>query len=92
MKVLIGRAPGICRRLARHEEEAMPEHRRRRATPSSGGKPLAPFGLRAAQTRLLGSGSSMMAKHHLRRRASHPGPRRPQHGLSGLLPRTPNLE
>ena len=67
----------------------MPEHRRRRATPSGGGKPLAPFVLRAAQTRLLCCGSSMMLGHHPRRRASHPDPRRLQHGLSdfchGLL-------
>ena len=67
----------------------MPEHRRRRATPSGGGKPLAPFGLRAAQTRLLCCGSSMVLGHHLCRRASHPDPRRLQHGLSdfchGLL-------
>ena len=66
----------------------MPEHRRRRATPS-GGKPLVPFGLRAAQTRLLCCGSSMMLGHHPRRLASHPDPRRLQHGLSdfchGLL-------
>ena len=47
----------------------MPEHRRRRATPSGGGKPLAPFGLRAAHTRLLCGGS-------------YPDPRRLQHGLS----------
>ena len=67
----------------------MPEHRRRRATPSGGGKPLAPFGLRAAQTRLLCCGSSMMLGHHPCRRASQPDPRRLQHGLSdfchGLL-------
>ena len=67
----------------------MPEHRRRRATPSGGGKPLAPFGLRAARTRLLCCGSSMMLGHHPGRRASHPDPRRLQHGLSdfchGLL-------
>ena len=42
----------------------MAEHRRRRATPSGGGKPLAPFGLRAAHTRLLCCGSSMMLGHH----------------------------
>ena len=69
----------------------MPEHRRRRATPSGGGKPLAPFGLRAAQTRLLCCGSSMMLGHHPPRRASYPDPRRLQHGLSdfchGLLGR-----
>ena len=67
----------------------MAEHRRRRATPSGGGKPLAPFGLRAAQTRLPCCGSSMMLGHHPRRRASYPVPRRLQHGLSdfchGLL-------
>ena len=67
----------------------MPKHRRRRATPSGGGKPLVPFGLRAAQTRLLGCGSSMMLGHHPPRRASYPNPRRLQHGLSdfchGLL-------
>ena len=67
----------------------MPEHRRRRAAPSGGGKPLAPFGLRAARTRLLCYGSSMVLGHHLCRRASHPDPRRLQHGLSdfchGLL-------
>ena len=67
----------------------MPEHRRRRATPSGGVKPLAPFGLRAAQTRLLCCGSSMMLGHHPPRRASYPDPRRLQHGLSdfchGLL-------
>ena len=67
----------------------MPEHCRRRATPSGGGKPLAPFELRAAQTRLLCCGSSMMLGHHPPRRASYPDPRRLQHGLSdfchGLL-------
>ena len=67
----------------------MPEHRRRRATQSGGGKPLAPFGLRAARTRLLCYGSSMVLGHHLCRRASHPDTRRLQHGLSdfchGLL-------
>ena len=60
----------------------MPEHRRRRATPSGGGKPLAPFGLRAAQTRLLCGSSSMMLGHHPPRLASYPDPRRLQHGLS----------
>ena len=72
----------------------MPEHRRRRATPSGGGKPLAPFGLRAAQTRLLCCGSSMMLGHHPCRRASHPDPRCLQHGLSdfchGLLGNYPD--
>ena len=67
----------------------MPEHRRRRATQSGGGKPLAPFGLRAARTRVFCYGSSMVLGHHLCRRASHPDPRRLQHGLSdfchGLL-------
>ena len=67
----------------------MPEHRRRRTTPSGGGNPLAPFGLRAAHTRLLCCGSSMMLGHHPPRRASYPDPRRLQHGLSdfchGLL-------
>ena len=63
-------------RPARREEEAMPEHRRRRATPSGGGKPLEPFGLRAAHTRLLCCGSSMMLGHHPPRRASYPDPRR----------------
>ena len=67
----------------------MPEHRRRRATQSGGGKPLAPFGLRAARTRLLCYGSSMVLGHHLCRRASYPDPLRLQHGLSdfchGLL-------
>ena len=67
----------------------MAEHRRRRATPSGGGKPLAPFVLQAAQTRLLCCGSSMMLGHHPPRRASYPDPRRLQHGLSdfchGLL-------
>ena len=47
----------------------MPEHRGRRATQSGGGKPLAPFGLRAARTRLLCYGSSMVIGHHLCRRA-----------------------
>ena len=67
----------------------MGEHRRRRATPSGVGKPLAPFGLRAAQTRLLCCGSSMMLGHHPPRRASYPDPRLLQQGLSdfchGLL-------
>ena len=67
----------------------MAEHRRRRATPSGGGKPLAPFGLQAAHTRLLCGGSSMMLGHHPPRRASYPDPRRLQHGRSdfchGLL-------
>ena len=62
----------------------MPEHRRQRATPSGGGEPLAPFGLRAAKTRLLCCGSSMMLGHH---------PRPLQHGLSdfchGLLTMQP---
>ena len=88
-KSLTGRAPGIWRRPARREEEAMAEHRRPRATPSGAGKPLAPFGLRAARTRLFCYGSSMVPGHHLCRRASHPDPRRLQHGLSdfchGLL-------
>ena len=67
----------------------MAEHRRPQATPSGAGKPLAPFGLRAARTRLFCYGSSMVPGHHLCRRASHPDPRRLQHGLSdfchGLL-------
>ena len=65
----------------------MAEHRRRRATPSGGVKPLAPFGLRAAQTRLLCCGSSMMLGHHPPRRASYPDPRRLQHGLSDFCHR-----
>ena len=67
----------------------MPEHRGRRATQPGVGKPLAPFGLRSARTRLLCCGSSMVLGHHLWRCASHPHPRRLQHGLSdfchGLL-------
>ena len=56
---------------------------------AGGGKPLAPFGLPAAHTRLPCCGSSMMLGHHPPRRASYPAPRSLQHGLSvfchGLL-------
>ena len=66
----------------------MPEHRRRRATPS-GARSLAPFGLRAAQTRLLCCGSSMMLGHHPPRRASYPDPRRV--GRNARTPSAPSL-
>ncbi len=53
-------------------------HRRRRKTQSRGRKPLAPFGLRAAQAHLLRCPSSPMLWHGLRRFALHLHPRRPQ--------------
>ena len=70
----------------------MAEHRRRRATPSGGGIPLAPFGLRAAHTRLRCCGSSMMLGHYPPRRASYPHPRRLQHGLSVFCHGLPGVE
>ena len=47
---------------------------------ASGRKPLAPFGLRAAQAHLPRCPSSPMLWHGLRRFALHLDPRRPQRG------------
>ena len=47
---------------------------------ASGRKPLAPFGLRAAQVHLLRCPSLPMLGHGLRRFALHLHPRRPQRG------------
>ena len=68
------------RSLARHEEEVNAwSFTTTRNTPS-GRKPLAPFGLRAAQVHLLRCPSLPMLGHGLRRFALHLHPRRPQRG------------
>ena len=68
------------RSLARHEEEVNAWSFTTTRNTASGRKPLAPFGLRAAQVHLLRCPSLPMLGHGLRRFALHLHPRRPQRG------------
>ena len=68
------------RSLARHEEEVNAWSFTTTRNTARGRKPLAPFGLRAAQAHLLRCPSSAMLWHGLRWFALHLHPWRPQRG------------